>query len=328
MSRYISLSFALMLLVAVPASWGAVVNVNCPGQSLQDAITAAGIDTEIDITGNCNENILVDNNKIKVYLIGAGGATINGPDANNPTLDVRGKAIYINQLTITGGNQGIQVERGSNAVIDANVIQNTGSNGIVVSQLAFAVIINNTIHNNPNHGILIRTNSTAHIGFNKITDAAASPNNIVNNGNRGILVEESSSARIYGNTISNNGSDGVAVLRAAHADIATNTINGNGTAFVQGDTDGNGVSVAQNSSVQLGEDNPPAPGTPGAFVSQPNVTTVNNANNGIRCTAGANVRGHLGPAGTQLNGNVSQFGSGANAFAGNCPTAANTLDIP
>jgi parallel beta-helix repeat protein len=326
MSRYISLSFALMLLVAVPASWGAVVNVNCPGQSLQDAITAAGIDTEIDITGNCNENILVDNNKIKVYLIGSGGATITGLDPNKPTLDVRGKAIFINNLNITGGSSGIHVQRGANAVIDTNVIHNNGGRGILVSDLAFAVITNNTIQNNSSDGILVTSTATAHIGFNSTSDPAAKPNLIQANAGRGIDVAKSSSARIYGNTIRNNASDGIGVFKLSHADIATNTINGNGTAFVQGDNDGNGVNVAQNSSVQLGEDNP-AP-LPGGFTDQPNITTVNNANNGIRCSAGANVRGHLGPAGQQLNGNVSQFGSGANLFNGTCPTTAASLSIP
>ena len=138
---------------------------------------------------------------------------------------------------------------------------------------------------------------------------------------------------IYGNTIQNNGSDGIGVFRLSHADIATNTINANGTAFVRGGTNGNGISVSQNSSVQLGEDNPATPGTPGAFTDQPNTTTVNNANFGIRCVTGGNVRGHLGPGtpgNQQLNGAVSQFGGGstANTFSGQCHTIAASLSVP
>ena len=330
MARYFFWAFAIMFFVFTASSWGqTVVNVNCPGQSLQAAINAAGINTEIDITGNCNENILIDNDKIKVFLIGQQanrGATINGNGSTN-TLDVRGKAIFINNLTIGGGTNGIHVQRGSNAVIDNNLLHNNTNRGILVGDLAFAVITNSTIENNGDDGILVLTNSTAHIGFNTTSQAAASPNLIQNNGARGIDVTRTSSARIYGNTIQNNGSDGIGVFRLSHADIATNIINHNGTAFVAGDTDGNGINVSQNSSVQLGEDFP-AP-LPGGFTDQPNTTTVNNANKGIRCTAGANVRGHLGAA-NQLNGAVSQFGDGstANTFAGSCPTLATSLSIP
>lgn len=78
-----------------------------------------------------------------------------------------------------------------------------------------------------------------------------------------------------------------------------------------------------NGMVELGDDNPVD------FRDFANITTVNNANNGIRCTTGGVVRGHLGST-NQLNGAVSQFGGGATAdtFSGTCPTAATSLDIP
>ena len=305
-----------------PRAESATIPVSCGagGSGVANAIQSANPGDIVQVTGTCNESVLIRNEKQRIVVDGGGTATINGLGATK-VINVRGKGIQIQGFTITGGTNGISVERGSNAIINNNVIQNLTSRGILVEEFAFAVIYNNTIQNNGSDGILVTDTSHARIGFNSTTDPAASPNTIQNNGGRGISVAKSSSARIYGNIISNNGDDGVGVFKASHADLSSNTINGNGTAFSPGDTGGNGVQAAQNSSVQLGEDNPVD------FTDQPNTTTVNNANFGLRCTSGANFRGHLGST-NQLNGAVSQFGSGANAFSGNCPTAANTLSIP
>jgi len=301
----------------------AIIPVNCGagGSGLGAAIDSANPGDTVQVTGSCNESITIRNHKQLITIDGGGSASVTGTSGTR--FVVRGKGILIQGLTISGGINGISVERGSNAVINNNIIQNGTGRGIIVQQFAFAVILNNTIQNYGSDGIGVFDTSNARIGINANNDAVASPNTIQNNGDRGINIAKSSSARIYGNIISNNGNDGVGVFKASHADLSSNTINGNGTAFVPGDLGGNGVSVAQNSSVQLGEDNPVN------FTDQPNITTVNNANHGIRCGSGGNVRGHLGNA-NQLMGNVSQFGGGstANTFSGNCPTAAANLDIP
>ncbi len=70
------------------------------------------------------------------------------------------------------------VNRGSNAVINNNIVQNTGGNGVVVDELAFAVLTNNTIQNNPGAGVFVSENSTARIGFNSDSETTASPNTI------------------------------------------------------------------------------------------------------------------------------------------------------
>ena len=284
-------------LVAASISWTSLeavtVDITCPGQTIQAAVDNGAAGDTISVTGNCNENVLVRNDKQRIFIIGSDGATISGPSATAPTLDVRGKAILIQGFAITGGLRGIHVNRAANAVITNNLIQNTGGQGILIDQLAFAVITGNTIQNNASHGIQVSENSTARIGFNSETDAAAAPNIIQNNSGRGVWVARTSSARVVGNFISgnSNGGDGIQVSRLSQADIASNEINSNA---------GNGVFVTQNSGVNLGEDNPMA------FFDQPNTTTVNNALNGIRCNIGAYVNGHLGNS-NQLNGSGGQL---------------------
>lgn len=279
------------LLGFTPIVHAVVINRACPGQTVQSAIDLALPGDMIVVTGTCNENLHVSNEKQRFFILGGGTATLNGPSVSSPTLNVRGKGVFIQGFTITGGSRGVHVNRNSNAIITDNVIQNTGGDGVVVDELAFGVIKNNTIQNNPGNGILVSENAVARIGFEFPEDPAAQPNTIVNNNGRGVMVSRSSSARIVGNAISNNGSDGIFVTRNAQADIASNAINDNG---------GSAVKISENGSVVLGESNPTN------FFHQPNTTTVNNIGFGIQCDQGGAVRAVLGSP-NPVNGDAGQL---------------------
>jgi parallel beta-helix repeat protein len=268
--------------------------ISCATSSLQSAINAAQTGSPLTVIGTCNENVLVDNDKIRVFFDGNGVATIHGTDPTKPALDIRGKAIFIGGFTVTGAGDGIVVQRGSNVVLDGNVVENTGGSGIVVNQLAFAVVTNNTIRNNAEDGIVVADSASAHIGFNNDSEMVASPNVIQGNGGFGVVVGRSASARIIGNTISENTEGGVMVVRKSHADIASNTMNGNS---------GDGVLVSDNSTVSLGED------SGSTIYDLPNSTNMNNNGFGIRCLAGGVADGRRGT----LNG-----ASGAQSFASSC----------
>jgi parallel beta-helix repeat protein len=266
------------LLSVPPVARAANINVSCPGQSLQAAIDIAQPGDMIIVTGTCNENLLVRNEKQRFFILGGGSAVLNGPSSASPTLNVRGKGVFVQGFTITGGSRGVHVNRNSNSIITDNLIQSTGGDGVVVDELAFCVIKNNVIQNNPGNGIVVSENAVARIGFEFPEDTAAQPNTITNNGAAGILVSRSSSARIAGNTISNNTGDGIFVTRNAQADASSNVINANG---------GNAVNVSENGSVLLGEP------SPANFFQQPNTTTSNNTGFGIRCDQGGAVRAVL-----------------------------------
>ena len=287
--RYGILTVAL--LGFTPIVQATIFNITCPGQSVQSAIDLAQPGDTIFVTGTCNENLLVRNEKQRFFIIASGSATLNGPSASIPTLNVRGKGVFIQGFTITGGSRGVHVNRNSNSVITDNLIANTGGDGVVVDELAFGVIKNNTIQNNPGNGILVSENAIARIGFESPEDLAAQPNTIVNNNGRGVMVSRSSSARIIGNNISNNVVDGIFVTRSAQADIASNTINANG---------GSAVNISENGSVVLGESNPTN------FFHQPNTTTSNNTGFGIQCDQGGAVRAVLGIS-NPVNGNAGQL---------------------
>lgn len=277
-------------------------NQEHPG-ALQRAIDRARSGGTIQVRGTCRENVTIPVGKDLLTLDGGGEATIDGPDATANTILVRGpRGVTITRLTITGGRVGIDVSRGSSALIDGNTIEGTGRNGIILGAFSTANIVNNTIQNNPVNGILITGNAFGFIGFRTADDTVASPNIVRNNGLNGINVTLSSSARIAGNTISDNIRNGINVERASQATVSDNNIDANGQ---------NGIFVTENSGVNLGSDT----GT-GIFDAS-NRTSVNNALRGISCRVGGYANGRLGT----LNGN-----SGAKDFGTSCVDSLNQPD--
>ncbi len=293
-------------IVAAFGAQAATVSVTCPGQTIQAAVDAANPGDVINVTGTCNENVVVRNEKSRFVINGGGTATVNGA-TTAPVFHLKGKGIKVTGFTITGGLQGVAVSRGANALIDSSNISGAQASGIHVREMSFATITNNTIHNNGGRGILVHEGSVAHIGFNELSDATMAPNTITSNTMSGIGVFNHSVAYIVSNTVSSNGIDGIHVVHGSHAVASGNTVNSN--------TD-SGVALEGNSEIELGQDS----GTDSvAAFDAPNVTTTANGKYGIKCTSNSAVNGHLGST-NQLNGTLAQFGGGStlNTFAANC----------
>ena len=272
---------------------GANVTVDCSSQSLQAAIYAAPANSTISVKGTCNENVVINENKMKITLDGLGTATIQG-DTAATTVTVTGRGTVIKRLHIAGGYNGISVANGGTATISGNIIDLASNNGVVISSGSVAFVVKNTILNNANNGIEVHDNATAHIGFVNYSDTTAQANTIRSNGSHGINVSRSSSASIVGNVIRINTNNGIKVQRDSHADISGNTINNNGA---------NGIRVETNSGVNLGNE----AGT--SIFDFPNSTTVKNGNKGISCDIGGYADGLLGT----LNGV-----NGATGFSNGC----------
>ncbi len=290
--------FVVSLCLLPRVGEAATITVNCPTASLQAAVDGASGEDVIEVSGTCNENVVVRTGKVGITLDGQGIATVNGADTA-PTLVVVGRGITIQHFTITGGIDGIVLDRGGTALIDSNIIQSAvqinpqRGEGILVADNSTAKIINNVIQAHEGSGIAVVNSSFAFIGAAP-DDITASPNTIQNNGVDGVRVLHSSSAVIVGNNINNNGANGVRVVGVSQAEIEDNTINGNGQS---------GIFVSQNSGVNLGHD------TGSTIFDLPNQTTVNNIRFGIECSLGAYADGRLGT----LNG-----ASGKRLFSTGC----------
>jgi hypothetical protein len=212
----------------VPISWAGglagptTILVDCNnGETITDALQQLGDPLTIQVKGTCNENVEIVRNDVTLIAHPSGG-TINGPDPNKITINVRGSPrTVIDGLTVTGGRTGIN----GSAMIRNCTIQNNAWNGVSFYHGGNGTVDSCRIKDNPHHGIVIEGGSATVIN-----------STISSNGGVGIIVNPGGSARIgitdrneyAGNTISNNGSNGIHVAGGS-AFIGGNTISGNGT---------------------------------------------------------------------------------------------------
>jgi hypothetical protein len=238
------------------------VNVNCgqPGQTIAAALRrqVVGGGLVVNITGTCNEH--VDIFRDDVILRGAAaGATIHGPTTADSTVFIDGaKRVHLQDLTITGGSDGVNgtrgasfflenvtvqgalrlgvvVSTGTSVIISGSVIRQSGSNGVTASQTSALTITNSTVEGN-GAGIVAVRSSYLRVGQDAASSQTPGPVIVQNNTGGGITVSESSSANILAATVQNNGGNGIYVGRSSHADIgigsfnlvAANTIMNNG----------------------------------------------------------------------------------------------------
>jgi parallel beta-helix repeat protein len=281
--------FSLLVSIADAAT----KRVSCSSsKTLNSAIAKLKPGDTLLVSGTCNENAVVPANVNNVVIDGQGQTTIDG-GSEGATLTIRGIDVWVQNLTVTGGQTGIQIHRSSSATVDNVIVNGVGGTGIAVRGSSTARIVNSTIQNSGNNGVSVTENSNARIGFLTNNDTTVSPNTIMGNTGRGITVTESSNATIIGNNVSNNGNDGILVNAVSHADIASNTIDGN---------TGHGINFGRNSGVNLGTD------SGSGIFDTPNSTTANNGGFGLRCFINSYADGRLGT----LNGASGQtdFGSG------------------
>jgi len=212
----------------IPISWAGLAGpttilVDCDnGETITDALQQLGNPLTIQVKGTCNENVEIVRNDVTLIAHPSGG-TINGPDPDKITINVRGSPrTVIDGLTVTGGRTGIN----GSAMIRNCTIQNTGRNGISFYHGGSGTVDNCRVQNNPYHGITIEGGSATVI------------NSMISSNTRcGIMVTKGGDARIgisdpfqyAGNTINNNEGNGIQLYIGGSAYIGGNTIDGNGT---------------------------------------------------------------------------------------------------
>ena len=215
------------LSTAIAAEPTMTVNVDCNrGESIAKALSLgeARKPLLVVVRGTCNEAVSISSDD--VTLRGESGGAINGPDPAVTTLTVSANRVTIEDLSVSGGRNGITGLGASQLTVRGTTVQSTGRNGIVYSSGSNGTIDNCTIQSNPRDGI----------GVDAAT-ATILNSTIRNNARIGILVSVGGVGRIGvdirneagGNTIEQNGANGIVVSTGGYALIAMNTITGNGT---------------------------------------------------------------------------------------------------
>ena len=112
------------------------------------------VPSRLQVKGTCNENVEIVRNDVTLIAHPSGG-TVNGPDPDKHTINVRASRIVIDGLTLTGGRTGVN----GGAMIRNCTIQNTYWNGISFYHGGNGTVDNCLIQNNPHHGIVIEGGS-------------------------------------------------------------------------------------------------------------------------------------------------------------------------
>jgi len=249
------LSLAVLLILGVLMARaddkGRTVEVDCTdGRSIAHALDRGNEDRPLVVTirGICNENVVIDRDD--VTLRGASSSDgVTGLDPTKDTILVDGaRRVVIENLTVSGGGNGITFARGSSGTMDGCAVQNTGGHGVRIEG-GGATVINSTISSNHVAGIMLEDGGSGRIGITNANQYAG--NTISGNGGDGIHLQYGATASIGGNTISGNGTDpntvidraGITLYHATVVVVGNNQIKGN---------QGAGI-IARSSSLRIGD---------------------------------------------------------------------------
>ena len=273
--------------IALIATWtvpthvqSATITVDCDGgEKIQDKLAQAKADDIVQVSGTCKDGVQIPSDVVRVTLDGQGKARIEAPRGRD-SIFIRGRDITVRGFTLTGGRDGIHLSgqaAGASAVIENNIIRQTGRRGIHLDQGSIGRIGGNTIEDVPAEGINLTESSNARIGF-IIFDPA--PNTVRNAGLHAIVVSNGSTAKILANTLTGSRGSGIVVTRNAQADIWANVITANA---------GDAIAASHGAGIVLTGEGMPRR-------ENANETDANQVNEGfgVSCVLGGYADGKLG----------------------------------
>lgn len=218
------------------------VNCDKKKQTIQKKVDKANPGDVIEVSGDCRENIIIENNRITLRAVA--GATLTAANPDGTTIRVRGlNTRILDFASISEGRNVIIVERGASALIQSNTIED-GRRGIRVHQGAYASIVGNIIQNNDVSG------GRDGIAVVQLASADIVSNTITRNGGNGILVGDGSAADIDDNTITDNVSNGILVRFTSHIRLSSEPGLGKAN-LIQGNN--RGIVCQTNSSIRSGK---------------------------------------------------------------------------
>ena len=249
----LSLAMVLTLGVLIASAHDRVrtVVVDCTeGRTIAHALERGDEDKPlvVIVRGMCHENVVIDRDDVTLQGDTSGGG-VTGLDPTKDTILIEGaRRVGIENLTVSGGGNGIAFIQGSSGTVDNCIVQNTGGHGVRIEG-ASATVINSTISFNHVAGIMLQDGGNGRIGITNSNQYAG--NTINSNGGTGIHLQYGATAAIGGNTITGNGTDpntvidrsGIALYTATGVVVGNNSITGN---------QGAGI-IARSSGLRIGD---------------------------------------------------------------------------
>jgi parallel beta helix pectate lyase-like protein len=298
--------------------------VNCGlGQKIGTALTLpAGTPLIIQITGTCNENVVI--RRDDVTLQGNPTGTVHGVDPTLDTIHMDGtKRTSVINLEVTGGRNGVFGENDATFTVQGSSVHDNvqsgivaragstvtvasgthadhnglaatadpyqGLHGVVVSENASLIMTNSFAVGNGGNGVTVTRSSSARIG--RTPAHVVGPNTITGNGSKGgsgVLVFDGSYALVDSSDVSSNLGTGINADLGSSVTVINNTVLSN---------QGVGVSVSNASGARIGLDDRNLDPRLATTVCTPACTNAIrlNTSDGVQVTNGsnANLRGNL-----------------------------------
>lgn len=255
-----------------------VFTVNCPGDSVADALAQATTlgPVTINIAGICPESVTIDRDDVVLQGISLGdGLQAPSPDSVVLRLERGARRIELRELSISGGVFGVFVADGS-ALLSNATVENAGVFGVAVGpggslDIRGGLISNNgagvdvsggkaslgdgvVVRNSPFGNVRVSNAGTVSVSGATIESGGSgvvalhggavelSPATVVRDNNGDGIVARAGTVSISGSLIANNTDNGVLGVEGGRIELAGAIVEGNG---------GSGVDLRVGSSLRI-----------------------------------------------------------------------------
>ena len=233
------------------------------------------------VRGTCKEHVSISRDDVTLRGQPGTGATVSGPNSATDTILILKDMVNIEDLTVTGGNNGIRLQGPSYAGVKNVSVRNTANNGILVRAGDIA-IDNSTVEYAGGSGLVLGRGASARIFNNsQFRDSHFA----------GIYAASNSTVSFNGGAVSDNEGHGITVESGSQANVSNVEIFGNSTGIMVSASQANvggGNSIHHNRG-------------PGVNAQMGAVVAVDE--NSITGNEGDGVTGYLGST-LVLHGNV------------------------
>jgi len=177
---------------------------------------------QLMIRGTCNESVSINRGDVTLRGQPGGRATVSGPSPTTDTIVILDDTVNIEDLTVTGGNNGIRLQGPFYAGVRNVLVQNTAGNGILVRAGDIA-IEDSTVEYAGGSGLMLSRGASARI-FND--------SHFRNSHFAGITAQNNSTLGMDGGTVSHNEGHGITVDNGSQGNISNVEIFGNATGIL------------------------------------------------------------------------------------------------
>jgi len=171
---------------------------------------------ELMIRGTCNESVSINRGDVTLRGQPGVGATVSGPSSTTDTIVILDDTVNIEDLTVTGGNNGIRLQGPFYAAVRNVLVQNTTGNGILVRAGDIA-IENSTVEYAGGSGLMLSRGASARIVNSNFRYSHFA----------GITADNNSTVGISGGTVNDNEGQGITVSSGSQGSISNVEILGN-----------------------------------------------------------------------------------------------------